>query len=134
LYCITTFRRLAYSQKLSIVRVGGDATKGEVSSRFVNVDTSTVEGLQRAKKLGLAQSGKLNAIYTPLIYEANDLFDEGHQGRLFAIFRHPIDRAISIFRYLQYVRDLTLAAAEAILLRFCDFALTSSHSPLLFSA
>jgi hypothetical protein len=94
-------------QKLSIVRVGGDAAKGEVSSRFVNVDTSTVEGLQRAKKLGLAQSGKVNAIYTPLIFDANDLFDDDHKGRMFAIFRHPIDRAISIFRYLQYVSDLS---------------------------
>jgi len=74
-----------------------------VASRFINVDTTTSTGLKRAKALGLAQSGKVDAIYTPLIFEADILFDPEHQGRLFTIFRHPVERAKSMFKYLQYV-------------------------------
>jgi len=93
---------LLEENKISVVRIGGDAAKGEVASRFVNVDTTTSTGLKRAKALGLAQSGKVDAIYTPLIFEADILFDPDHQGRLFTIFRHPVERAKSMFKYLQY--------------------------------
>jgi len=93
---------LLEENKISVVRIGGDAAKGEVASRFVNVDTTTSTGLKRAKALGLAQSGKVDAIYTPLIFEADILFDPEHQGRLFSIFRHPVERAKSMFKYLQY--------------------------------
>jgi hypothetical protein len=91
------------SQKISILLLGGNTSKAEVSSLFVNADTTTVDGLKSAKKFGLVQSGKVDTIYTPLIYEANELFDQNHQGRLFTVFRHPIERAISMFKYLQYV-------------------------------
>jgi len=51
--------------------------------------------------MGFADSGLADAVVTPFIYESNDLFTPTAKGRLFTVFRHPIDRAISLFYYLQ---------------------------------
>jgi len=75
---------------------------GQDPTPFVNVDPTTVEGLQRASAMGLAQSRLANVMVTQFIYDANDIFDHAHRGRLFTVFRHPIDRAVSMFTYLQY--------------------------------
>jgi len=87
---------------IAVVKIGGDPEKGQDPSPFVNVDATTAAGLERAKALGLAQSGLADAIVTTYVYEANGLFDPQHRGRLFSVFRHPVDRAISMFQYLQY--------------------------------
>lgn len=76
---------------------------GQGDTRFVNVDTTTVEGIQRAKQMGLGSSSLAELIITPYIFETGELFSEGPQkGRLFATFREPISRAVSMFKYLQY--------------------------------
>mmetsp|Transcript_28865 Transcript_28865/g.43366 ORF Transcript_28865/g.43366 Transcript_28865/m.43366 type:complete len:235 (-) Transcript_28865:504-1208(-) len=51
--------------------------------------------------MGFADSGLADAVVTPFIYEANELFTPTAKGRLFTVFRHPIDRAISLFYYIQ---------------------------------
>jgi len=51
---------------------GGE--QGKDRSPFVNVDTTTVAGIERAKKMGFADSGLADMVVTPFIYEANDLF------------------------------------------------------------
>lgn len=51
--------------------------------------------------MGFADSGLADVVVTPFIYEANELFTPSAKGRLFTVFRHPIDRAISLFYYLQ---------------------------------
>jgi hypothetical protein len=51
--------------------------------------------------MGFAESGVGDAVVTPFIYESNQLFTPMAKGRLFTVFRHPIDRAISLFYYLQ---------------------------------
>ncbi len=74
---------------------------GASLSPFVNIDATTVEGIQRAKDMGFADSHLGDTVVTPFIYEANELFTPTAKGRLFTVFRHPIDRAISLFYYLQ---------------------------------
>lgn len=39
------------------------------------------------------------------LHHASTLFDETHKGRVFALIRHPVDRAISAFNYRQ--QDIT---------------------------
>lgn len=70
-------------------------------SPFVNIDSSTVEGIQRAKNMGFADSQLADIVVSPFVFETNDLFTQTAQGRLFTVFRHPIDRAISMFYYIQ---------------------------------
>ena len=74
---------------------------GSDRSPFVNVDTTTVAGIQRAKDMGFADAGLADAVVTGFLYEANELFTPTAKGRMFTVFRHPIERAISMFYYIQ---------------------------------
>lgn len=72
----------------------------ENGSHFVNVDTTTAEGIHRAKKLGLVPSGLADIIVTQHLHPAATLFSTEQKGRMFALIRHPIERAVSLFYYL----------------------------------
>lgn len=52
--------------------------------------------------MNLVGSELADVIVIQHLYEAEGLFDGHHRGRLFAVFRHPIERAVSMFYYLQY--------------------------------
>lgn len=70
--------------------------------KFVNVDTTSKSGILRAEQLGLVASKKVDIIFTSDISFASEhLFDPEHKGRIYALFRHPVDRAVSKFYYLQ---------------------------------
>mmetsp|Transcript_7658 Transcript_7658/g.11135 ORF Transcript_7658/g.11135 Transcript_7658/m.11135 type:complete len:494 (+) Transcript_7658:50-1531(+) len=103
-FCMATSSGIddGHGEDTEIARVKIPRRPGQDPTPFVNVDTTTIEGLQRAKKLGLAQSGLADAMVTQYYYDANDLFDFNHKGRLFTLFRHPIERSVSMFTYLQY--------------------------------
>lgn len=76
---------------------------GASLSPFVNIDTTTPQGIQRAIDMGFPASNHLaDVVVTPYLYEANGLFTPTSQGRMFAVFRHPIERSLSLFYYLQY--------------------------------
>ena len=69
--------------------------------KYVNVDTSNGPGIQRAKSLGLAESGMADVFITSLLYDGASVFDENHRARLFTMFRHPVHRAVSLFHFIQ---------------------------------
>mmetsp|Transcript_15528 Transcript_15528/g.22705 ORF Transcript_15528/g.22705 Transcript_15528/m.22705 type:complete len:350 (-) Transcript_15528:208-1257(-) len=69
--------------------------------KLVNVDASTTKGIDRAKKLGLVQSGLADVVFANLNHYELTMFDSNHRARFFALFRHPIERAVSLFYYLQ---------------------------------
>jgi len=69
--------------------------------KFVNVDVSSKEGIERAKSRALTQSGMAEVIISPLFHDAMTLFDEKHHGRAFTILRHPIERAINTYHDLK---------------------------------
>lgn len=70
--------------------------------RYVNVDTTTKPGIDRAQKMGLVPSGLADIIFTgDPAYAIEQLYDEEHKGRVFGLFRHPVDRLVSKFYYLQ---------------------------------
>ena len=62
---------------------------------------STLEGIERAKKLNLASSHKADVMISSRVFEASIIFTPLNHGRLFTIFRHPIERAVSLFYYTQ---------------------------------
>mmetsp|Transcript_29523 Transcript_29523/g.62212 ORF Transcript_29523/g.62212 Transcript_29523/m.62212 type:complete len:108 (-) Transcript_29523:668-991(-) len=75
---------------------------GVSRATFVNVDTTSKRGIDRASELGLVQSGLVDMIITSdIAYAIENLFDEYHKGRVVALFRHPVDRLVSKFYYLQ---------------------------------
>ena len=69
------------------------------------MDTSTGAGIVRAKNMNLVPSRLADIIFTPLLHEAAQLFNnEGvpqQKGMIFCLIRHPLERAVSLFHYLQ---------------------------------
>jgi hypothetical protein len=70
-------------------------------SPFVNIDSTTVAGIQRARDMGFADSQLADVVVSPFVFELNDLFTQTAKGRLFSVFRHPIERAVSMFYYIR---------------------------------
>lgn len=87
--------------EIGVVRPYANPAEGKEGSPFVNVDTTSSEGLVRAKSMRLAESQLAELIVTPLFYEVEDIFTSTHRGRMFTIFRHPMERAMSMFYYIQ---------------------------------
>lgn len=70
--------------------------------KVVNVDTTIKAGILRAKKIGLVQSHTTDLIFTmEPNFAGRELYDEENKGRFLSLFRHPVDRAFSMFYYLQ---------------------------------
>eukprot|EP00578_Thalassiosira_sp_NH16_P004594 CAMPEP_0181131212 /NCGR_PEP_ID=MMETSP1071-20121207/30302_1 /TAXON_ID=35127 /ORGANISM="Thalassiosira sp., Strain NH16" /LENGTH=718 /DNA_ID=CAMNT_0023217385 /DNA_START=124 /DNA_END=2282 /DNA_ORIENTATION=+ len=69
--------------------------------KFVNVDMTTSKGLKRAKDLKLASSAVPDVIISGDIHGVLDVFNNRNRARIFAVLRHPLDRAIS-----KYYADL----------------------------
>ena len=65
------------------------------SQKYVNVDISNEQGIQRAKALGFTKSGLADILVTPDFHRGLSLLDENHQARAFTLLRHPIERAAS---------------------------------------
>jgi hypothetical protein len=72
-------------------------------SPFVNIDSTTIAGIKRAASMRFADAQVADVVVSPLIYESNELFTHSSKGRFFAIFRHPIDRAVRLFYSLKEV-------------------------------
>ena len=73
-----------------------------IDATYVNVDTSTPEGIIHAAAMGLVPSHMADIIFTgDPNFAVEHLFDEKTKGRVYVLFRHPIDRLVSKFYYLQ---------------------------------
>uniref|UniRef100_A0A7S1Y445 Sulfotransferase domain-containing protein n=1 Tax=Grammatophora oceanica TaxID=210454 RepID=A0A7S1Y445_9STRA len=69
---------------------------------YVNVDTTTPDGIERAATLQLAESHLSNVVISPHLHLfTSQIFSPTSKGRFFSLFRNPIDRAISMYHYLQ---------------------------------
>ena len=96
-------------------------------SRYVNVELNTKEGILRAANLGLAQSHLADVIISPYLHNiASSVFTSQNPGRLFAIFRHPVDRAIGLYTYLSKASWDPMYSAEINNMTIQEFA-KSSH-------
>lgn len=70
--------------------------------KYVNVELRTKAGIQRAINLDVVGSGLVDFVVASRIYEVREIFHPPrNQGRCFALMRHPIERAVSLFYYLK---------------------------------
>jgi hypothetical protein len=90
--------------KIEVIEVNGH--------KFINVDTTTEKGLIKAKALGLASSGLVNLVVSPRLQQAASLFSPSKKGRAFAFLRHPVERAVSMFYFLQKHKVAAVANME----------------------
>jgi len=66
-------------------------------AKYVNVDTTSADGLHRAATLGLAESNLSDIIASSYFHTASMLFDLQHKGRAFTLLRNPIERVVSTY-------------------------------------
>ena len=106
-----------------------------MSKNVINVDASSVPGIRRAAELRLAnmtfpdldRDGKEFVVATSRVNEAMAILTPERRGRLFALFRHPVDRAVSKYHYIKiatwernYRPELAnLTLAEFATSRYC---------------
>jgi len=69
--------------------------------KYVNVDMSNPEGIARAKNLGVGAWKKVDMVSSSYLYDGAGIFDPNHKGYMIAMFRHPIERAVSLFYNLK---------------------------------
>lgn len=93
------------------VEVAGASTPGDgylhlsvvmaMGRKYINVDTTTKDGIERAKVLALGSSNMADVIYSSLLQDVSSLFTTLNQGRMFVLIRHPVEREMARFRYLR---------------------------------
>lgn len=69
--------------------------------KYVNVNIATPDGITRALNLGLIPSHLADTIVTAHVDLVTALFNANDRARAFVLFRHPIDRAASMFYFLK---------------------------------
>lgn len=99
-----TVAKKGSQDKLEVIEVGGH--------KYINVDTTTQAGITKAKALGLASSGLANLVVSPRLQDAASLFSPSKKGRTFALMRHPVERAVSMFFFLKKHKVAAVAAME----------------------
>ena len=73
-----------------------------VENNYVNVNFGFLDGIEKASRLHMAESGLVDVAVTSYFHPAiNDVFTTDHSGRMFAMFRHPVQRLVSDFYYQQ---------------------------------
>ena len=75
---------------------------GDGGASYVNADTTSYEGIDRAARLRLVQAHKADIIFTSYPrYAIEHLYNRNNKGRALGLFRHPVQRLVSKFYYLQ---------------------------------
>lgn len=87
--------RVDHSHSLEIIQANGD--------QYVNVDTTTPKGIDRASEMGFAEANLADIVFSSYFQKATtELFTEDHRAVMFSLFRHPVERQVSLFYYLQH--------------------------------
>jgi len=69
---------------------------------YVNVDLSLPEDIKKAGNEGLVSYHMADIVASPHIhYSAIQLFSNQNKGRMFTVFRHPVERIIAICNFIQ---------------------------------
>jgi hypothetical protein len=79
-----------------------EVTTQKNGDKYWNVDLSTPEGIVKAKDLQLAYQPQARVLVSPHLYEVSaHLLNDQYRGRVFIMFRHPVERLVSLFYYLE---------------------------------
>ena len=106
----TSIKRIA--SHCMALTIASEAGKGDIhrdtlqivegdGMRYVNVDMSHPEGIQHAKEMGVGGWRKVDLVSSTYLYDGAGIFDPNHKGYMIAMFRHPIERAVSMFYNLK---------------------------------
>lgn len=97
--CITfsllLLKSLAHKKTLQVIT-------NNAGIKYVNVDTSTPDGIERARSLDLPGSSLADVIFVSDIRGASRMFTQyleapKRRARIFALLRHPVKRAVTMY-------------------------------------
>jgi hypothetical protein len=71
--------------------------EGADGMHFANVDMSSLEGIARANELHVGTDPRIDLVSSAYLFHTAGMFTPQHKGFMFAMMRHPIDRAVSLF-------------------------------------
>ena len=77
-----------------------DVSYDSYNATYVNVNTKSEDGIERAKRLNLTASQMSDVIISPHLFPGVTLFNMNYTGRMFSLFAHPIDRAVALKNYI----------------------------------
>lgn len=86
-----------------IPKSGGSAIKAyyQCVGKIITTESHSRDILA-AREAGLVESGRVDVIFSSNPnFAIQQLFDSQHRGRAMAVFRHPVERLVSKFYYLQ---------------------------------
>jgi len=69
--------------------------------KYINVDVTKRDGLDHAMELGLAESAIADVIITGFPVQVASIFNRHNKARMFTLMRHPFQRIVSEFYYVQ---------------------------------
>jgi hypothetical protein len=70
-------------------------------NRYANVDVTSHEGLEHARRMGLAESAMADVIIAGSVVHVSSIFNSHNKARMFTLIRNPIERVTSSFYYIQ---------------------------------
>ncbi|KAL9180809.1 hypothetical protein ACHAXT_011262 [Thalassiosira profunda] len=77
----------------------------ELVDGVVNVDVQSLKGLAKARSNNIVDAGAIDVFASSYFLEATLLFKPEHKGRAFAMLRHPVLRAETLYNTLASRRD-----------------------------
>jgi hypothetical protein len=102
----------------------------ENGMRQVTAELSTKESRLKARDLGLKDAHPNMLILSGNLFETSDVFPGSYQAELWAWFRHPVERQISYYFWLQSLHTGHPQFNPSIKsLSLADWAQTSHHIP-----
>eukprot|EP00591_Stephanopyxis_turris_P006837 CAMPEP_0195519026 /NCGR_PEP_ID=MMETSP0794_2-20130614/14208_1 /TAXON_ID=515487 /ORGANISM="Stephanopyxis turris, Strain CCMP 815" /LENGTH=468 /DNA_ID=CAMNT_0040648101 /DNA_START=66 /DNA_END=1472 /DNA_ORIENTATION=+ len=85
--------------------------KGE---KYVNVDTTSLSGIERAISFELGPSGLADVITSSYLFQISNVFSRpSHLGKSFTMLRHPVERAVSMY-YLMQQEDAAMVGVPLV--------------------
>ena len=75
--------------------------EGLDGSMFANVDLTNPRGIAIARSKNIARDERIDLISSAYLFDSADLFTPESRGYMIAIFRHPIERAVSLYNSLR---------------------------------
>ncbi len=85
-------------------------------AKYLNVDSTSIEGLAQAEPKNVAAYPELDLIVSPYLYDATEtLLNNVNRGRMFVMMRHPIDRAVSMYHYMKTRSDIGVQVGDSLL-------------------
>jgi hypothetical protein len=70
-------------------------------NQYINIDVTKRDGLDHGYALGLAESALADVIITGFPVQVASIFNPHNKARMFTLLRHPFQRVVSEFYYVQ---------------------------------